>query len=72
MKQLEGEIEILKSCTHPNVVGYYGTCKKDDELWILMDYCSLGSVKDLMRTCSSSCKLRGIFLQFTQCSHLEC
>eukprot|EP01103_Thecamoeba_quadrilineata_P005247 TRINITY_DN15071_c0_g1_i1.p1 TRINITY_DN15071_c0_g1~~TRINITY_DN15071_c0_g1_i1.p1 ORF type:complete len:510 (+),score=95.20 TRINITY_DN15071_c0_g1_i1:50-1579(+) len=45
---IENEIDILKICKHPNIVSYYGTCNLDDSLWILMEYCSLGSIRDLM------------------------
>ena len=54
IESLEREIEILKKCQHQNIVGYYGTCKKAGKLWILMDYCELGSIKDLMRTCETT------------------
>eukprot|EP01104_Vermistella_antarctica_P012772 TRINITY_DN375_c0_g2_i1.p1 TRINITY_DN375_c0_g2~~TRINITY_DN375_c0_g2_i1.p1 ORF type:complete len:1031 (-),score=222.49 TRINITY_DN375_c0_g2_i1:26-2911(-) len=49
-EEIEKEIEILKQCSHANVVGYYGTAKKDNALWILMDFCALGSIKDMMDT----------------------
>lgn len=48
--ELKKEVDILKKCKEFNIVHYYGTCAKDDALWILMDYCSVGSVLDLMRT----------------------
>lgn len=59
--ELEKEIDVLKKCKHPNVVAYYGTYLKDDEVWIIMvsmvpicsliqqDYCGAGSLKDVMR-----------------------
>ncbi|EDR21492.1 hypothetical protein EDI_062060 [Entamoeba dispar SAW760] len=47
---LKSEIDILKKCRSPNVVSYYGTIKIDENtLWILMDMCGVGSVKDLMK-----------------------
>ncbi len=46
---LRAEIDILKRCKHKNIVVYYGTCTWDDgSLWILMDFCGAGSVRDLM------------------------
>lgn len=42
------EIQILKKCKHPNVVSYFGSCFKDNTLWILMDYCAVGSLSDLI------------------------
>jgi len=48
---LRKEIDVLKKCRCPNILSYYGTIKsnKQDELWVLMDCCDAGSVKDLMK-----------------------
>jgi serine/threonine protein kinase len=32
-------------------VSYFGSCATEKKLWILMDYCGLGSVRDVMETC---------------------
>ena len=45
-ESLKKEIQILKKCHHPNVVSYYGAAKKDEHLWILMDFCGGGSIHD--------------------------
>ena len=47
--ELKKEVEILKKCKEFHIVHYYGTCAKDDSLWILMDYCGIGCVLDLMK-----------------------
>jgi len=47
--ELEKEIDVLKKCKHPNIVAYYGTYLKDDEVWIIMDYCGAGSLKDVLK-----------------------
>eukprot|EP01118_Nematostelium_gracile_P000298 TRINITY_DN10293_c0_g1_i1.p1 TRINITY_DN10293_c0_g1~~TRINITY_DN10293_c0_g1_i1.p1 ORF type:complete len:620 (-),score=175.77 TRINITY_DN10293_c0_g1_i1:4-1863(-) len=44
------EINILKACNHTNIVSYFGSCFNGNDLWILMDYCAVGSVEDLMVT----------------------
>lgn len=49
-ESIQKEVEILKRCRSPWVVSYYGTCIKGTEVWILMDYCGLGSIKDMMKT----------------------
>eukprot|EP01122_Echinamoeba_exundans_P000300 TRINITY_DN10274_c0_g1_i1.p1 TRINITY_DN10274_c0_g1~~TRINITY_DN10274_c0_g1_i1.p1 ORF type:complete len:684 (+),score=171.91 TRINITY_DN10274_c0_g1_i1:66-2117(+) len=49
-ESIQKEVEILKKCRSPWVVSYYGTCIKGTEVWILMDYCGLGSIKDMMKT----------------------
>lgn len=46
---LKKEIQILKECRHPNIVGYIGSYIKDGDLWLIMDYCSAGSVADLIK-----------------------
>jgi len=45
------EIEILRCCQHPNIVPYYGSIYQKDSVWILMEYCQLGSLRDVMDTC---------------------
>lgn len=46
--EIEKEIDVLKKCSSPNIVSYYGTAIKGDELWIMMDFCGVGSIKDYM------------------------
>jgi len=61
---IQKEIDILKKCHHPNIVNYFGCVTgkpksekafsypddgKGSDLWILMDYCAGGSIKDLIR-----------------------
>lgn len=46
--ELEKEIGVLKQCKHQNIVAYYGTYTKQQELWIIMDYCGAGSLKDVL------------------------
>eukprot|EP01128_Nolandella_sp_AFSM9_P001544 TRINITY_DN1172_c0_g1_i1.p1 TRINITY_DN1172_c0_g1~~TRINITY_DN1172_c0_g1_i1.p1 ORF type:complete len:1022 (+),score=261.87 TRINITY_DN1172_c0_g1_i1:128-3193(+) len=62
-EELEKEMEILKKCRSPNVIAYYGTVLREKETWILMDYCGVGSVKDVMKvTCEN--------LTETQCRYV--
>ncbi|GAM23409.1 hypothetical protein SAMD00019534_065840, partial [Acytostelium subglobosum LB1] len=46
--EIAKEIAILKKCKNNNIVSYYGCCNSGDNLWILMDYCSLGSIRDML------------------------
>eukprot|EP01132_Coremiostelium_polycephalum_P000679 gene679-840_t len=46
--EIEKEITILKKCKSNSIVSYYGSCQQGDNLWILMEYCSLGSVRDML------------------------
>jgi serine/threonine protein kinase len=47
LDSIRKEINILRECDHVNVVKYYGSYFKDDYLWIVMEYCGGGAVKDL-------------------------
>jgi len=51
LEDLDKEINVLLKCKSPLVVAYYGSFMNEDaeEVWILMDYCSMGSVKDVMK-----------------------
>lgn len=51
LTDLHKEIAILRKCRSPYVVSYYGSYEKDGDLWIVMEYCSAGSVSDLMSMC---------------------
>ncbi|ELR16728.1 serine/threonine kinase [Acanthamoeba castellanii str. Neff] len=42
------EIDILRECSHTNIVPYYGSIYEQDSVWILMEYCALGSLRDLI------------------------
>ncbi|KAI8585657.1 kinase-like domain-containing protein [Geranomyces variabilis] len=42
------EIDLLRQCSHRNVLQYYGCLPTSEQMWILTDYCAAGSVSDLM------------------------
>lgn len=46
---IKKEIEILKQCRHDNIVSLYGCMFHEGVLWILMDFCGAGSVKDFQK-----------------------
>jgi len=51
---IQNELNILKKCRSNYIVSYYGSCIKGDELWIHMDYCGVGAVRDLMDRCEKT------------------
>merc|ERR1711991_378953 len=51
--EVQKEIDVLKQCTHANIVSYYGITTRDNNLWILMDPCKQGSVRDLIEMCDN-------------------
>ena len=46
---LRKEIAILKECRSPYIVAYHGSYLKDNELWLIMEFCDAGSVIDLIK-----------------------
>eukprot|EP01133_Synstelium_polycarpum_P007449 gene7449-8715_t len=42
------EINIMKQCRSKYVVQYYGNYFKGETCWIIMEYCAMGSVSDMM------------------------
>ncbi|KAL6077453.1 Serine/threonine-protein kinase svkA [Balamuthia mandrillaris] len=48
-QNMKKEINILKKCGHECIVQYYGCATTDDAVWILMDYCGLGAIRDLIK-----------------------
>uniref|UniRef100_A0A6B2LBM3 Protein kinase domain-containing protein n=1 Tax=Arcella intermedia TaxID=1963864 RepID=A0A6B2LBM3_9EUKA len=60
---LDKEIKILKKCRSENVVAYYGSVSRENDTWILMDYCGVGSVKDVMKVVMEA-------LSETQCKYV--
>ena len=48
--QVKKEVNMLKTVRHPNIVDFFGCWGPDhlDRLWILTEYCALGSVVDVL------------------------
>ncbi|TKR86574.1 hypothetical protein L596_011143 [Steinernema carpocapsae] len=44
---IQQEIMMLKDCVHPNIIAYHGSYLRRDRLWIVMEYCSGGSLQDI-------------------------
>jgi serine/threonine-protein kinase ULK/ATG1 len=51
-KQLEAEIDIMKSLSHPNIVKLYDVCRHpaNQELCLVMEYCDMGDLESYLRT----------------------
>ena len=50
MDDILREVDILRKCSHPNIVAYLGCHKQADEtLWVLMDFCRGGAVYDILQ-----------------------
>jgi serine/threonine protein kinase len=55
---IQQEIIVLKDCVHPNIISYYGSYLRRDRLWIVMEYCSGGSLQDIYQ-CELVCYSNG-------------
>ncbi|CDW53997.1 mitogen activated protein kinase kinase kinase [Trichuris trichiura] len=44
---IQQEIVMMKECKHPNIIAYYNSYLRRDKLWIVMEYCSGGSLQDI-------------------------
>eukprot|EP01095_Lingulamoeba_sp_RSL-Kostka_P010853 TRINITY_DN3990_c0_g2_i1.p1 TRINITY_DN3990_c0_g2~~TRINITY_DN3990_c0_g2_i1.p1 ORF type:complete len:684 (-),score=238.63 TRINITY_DN3990_c0_g2_i1:81-2132(-) len=51
LENLKKEITILAACDNENIVQYVGSSFQHDKLWIAMDYCGVGSIRDIIETC---------------------
>ena len=48
------EIDFLRKIDHPYMVKLHDVYKTSDEIWMILDYCQLGSIQDLMNTTGKS------------------
>jgi len=48
-KELIREIAILSKCRSKYIVNYCGSYRRNDEIWITMEYCGAGSVGDVIK-----------------------
>ena len=49
LESLKKEISILKECKSLYIVQYYGSYLKDNDLWLILEYCNPGSVSDIIK-----------------------
>lgn len=55
------EINLLKECTHPNIVKFHGCYGPiDQELWILQELCEAGSLADCLKATQTTFSERQI------------
>jgi serine/threonine protein kinase len=47
-KAIEAEIELMRDVDSPYTVKYYGSVKCSGSIMILMEYCHLGSLRDVL------------------------
>ena len=47
------ELKLLQRCTSPHICRAFGAFSKPAELWIVLEICDLGSLRDVMRCVGS-------------------
>jgi serine/threonine-protein kinase 24/25/MST4 len=50
IEEIQQEIRLLSRCDHPNIIKYKRTIVDKNRLWIVMDYCELGSIRNIIVT----------------------
>ena len=70
VEEIKQEINMLKKFSHHrNIAKYYGafikkmSIGKNDQLWLVMEFCGAGSVTDLLKTTKTTC-LREEWIQY--------
>lgn len=48
INQLLVELEILKKCNHKNIVQFYDAFMHNEKIFIIMEYCALGSLETII------------------------
>ena len=49
MDDIRKEINIMSSCSHPNVISYYVSFIDDTDLWLVMPLLGAGSMYDVLQ-----------------------
>ncbi|CCD26080.2 serine/threonine protein kinase CDC15 NDAI_0G03030 [Naumovozyma dairenensis CBS 421] len=48
LNEIMSEIDLLKNLNHTNIVKYHGFIQKSSSLYIILEFCSLGSLKNMI------------------------
>lgn len=60
---IQQEVLMIRGCVHPNIIAYHGSYLRRDRLWIVMEYCSGGSLQDIYHSMFPFC----VVLEFLKC-----
>ncbi|KAF1744334.1 hypothetical protein MXB_4591 [Myxobolus squamalis] len=64
IKDIVKEISIMQQCDSKYIVKYYGSYYENFDLFIIMEYCSAGSVLDIMKILRKTVLLKNKSLEF--------
>lgn len=48
---IQGEIETMRSLSHPNIVSFLGSTQKPEKIYIILEYADRGSLRSFYRSC---------------------
>ena len=49
IENVQSELAVLSRCQHHCIVGFLGCFIEESRLWVIMDYCGGGSIRQLVR-----------------------
>ena len=64
---IDKEILMLKTINSPNIIQCKESYLRDDNLWIIMDFCNIGSILDVMRVTQNTLKEEQIQIIMREC-----
>ena len=65
-RNLKKALQIRKELNHDNITRFIGACVETPHVYILTNYCARGSLKVILKSYLSSCKLTYYELQVSQ------
>jgi serine/threonine-protein kinase 24/25/MST4 len=48
IEEIKREVSVLCHCFSPYVIKYHGSYLNGSQLWIVMDYCGVGSLRQIL------------------------
>ncbi len=60
LKNLKSEIELMQTFNHPNIVKYYDVVMTPDVWYIIMEYCNMGTLQDVINFNESMSKKKSL------------
>lgn len=56
IEEIRKEVAVLSNCDFPHIIRYRGSYLVGSKLWIITDFCALGSLRELIVTQPASLK----------------
>lgn len=67
IRDIQNEVEILKNCNNPFIVGLRGVYVKHNRVWVAMEYCAAGSLTQMMQVCERALTEKQIAAALRMC-----